>query len=343
MARRDDLLVGGSGYVAGWEWGIGEVMAGRGVSPVAPPHPGEIARLRGETRQAENELASIERQRQRRALTRRIDALEELRAWWEPGAMRLERAESSRLHAVAGQIKAERRFLTSGVTGGERGRGAEDWSEVVGQAVSFVMRHDWAAAFAGAREFDATAPFVLPYEVCCFEFRIAGRAVLAFAMHTGGPGSEVVMKPVLETRVGWFEVDYTYRFGPGGWQPIHAQSSPRDALGPLPGSLGGQIQAACVALDARVAVEEPVRQPAALVAARRREGKEPPRDYRVVALARRSRPLAPAPGGGEPGRRRRLHFRRGHWRHYAAGWRIWVRWTLVGDPDLGFIDKHYAL
>lgn len=37
-----------------------------------------------------------------------------------------------------------------------------------------------------------------------------------------------------------------------------------------------------------------------------------------------------------------MHFRRGHWRHYQDH-RTWIKWCLVGDPDLGFVDKHYKL
>jgi hypothetical protein len=33
---------------------------------------------------------------------------------------------------------------------------------------------------------------------------------------------------------------------------------------------------------------------------------------------------------------------RGHWRHYERH-KTWIKWTLVGDPDLGFVDKHYRL
>jgi hypothetical protein len=38
----------------------------------------------------------------------------------------------------------------------------------------------------------------------------------------------------------------------------------------------------------------------------------------------------------------RLHFRRRHWRHFVNH-KTWIKWTLVGDPDLGFIDKDYRL
>jgi hypothetical protein len=30
------------------------------------------------------------------------------------------------------------------------------------------------------------------------------------------------------------------------------------------------------------------------------------------------------------------------WRHFVSH-KTWIKWTLVGDPDLGFIDKEYRL
>jgi hypothetical protein len=38
--------------------------------------------------------------------------------------------------------------------------------------------------------------------------------------------------------------------------------------------------------------------------------------------------------------RKRLHLRRGHWRHFAT-YRTWIKWMMVGNPDLGFVDKEY--
>lgn len=63
-------------------------------------------------------------------------------------------------------------------------------------------------------------------------------------------------------------------------------------------------------------------------------------EYRVVRLNRKPRTQSlPATALHAP---KRLHFRRGHWRHYE-GFKTWVRWCLVGNPDLGFIDKEYRI
>jgi hypothetical protein len=89
---------------------------------------------------------------------------------------------------------------------------------------------------------------------------------------------------------------------------------------------------------------------------RAKAGKTPVRSYNVVRLHRkhtvRSECTTPT------GRRVRCHYRRGHWRHYelpSSGAeqvvdkdgilrsRTWINWMLVGDIDLGFVDKEYRL
>ena len=31
------------------------------------------------------------------------------------------------------------------------------------------------------------------------------------------------------------------------------------------------------------------------------------------------------------------------WEQHGDRWRTWIKWMLVGDPDLGFVDKEYRL
>lgn len=103
------------------------------------------------------------------------------------------------------------------------------------------------------------------------------------------------------------------------------------------------IRAICVALEAEVAATEVVRTPHKLNHARERRGRQPIFSYHTVNLARRSRvERLPADADHEPAWRVRLHFRRGHWRHFENH-KTWIKWMLVGDPDLGFVDKHYKL
>jgi hypothetical protein len=104
------------------------------------------------------------------------------------------------------------------------------------------------------------------------------------------------------------------------------------------------IKAACISLEAKVAEIEVVRAPHKLNAARERRGKLPISDYHIINLARRQQvePLPLEHKLEAHPRSPRLHFRRGHWRHFVNH-KTWINWTLVGDPDLGFIDKHYRL
>ena len=100
--------------------------------------------------------------------------------------------------------------------------------------------------------------------------------------------------------------------------------------------------AICIALDAAIATTEVVRAPHKINRVREAKGRLPIFDFHSVRLTKRSRPM-PLPV--DPDRaitRRRLHFRRGHWRHFDDH-KTWINWMLVGDPDLGFVDKNYRL
>ncbi len=71
---------------------------------------------------------------------------------------------------------------------------------------------------------------------------------------------------------------------------------------------------------------------------RRRKAIQEIKILRIEPLERYLESLA-AKGGS---RRTRLHVVRGHWRHYEEH-KTWIKWHLRGDPDLGFIQKHYSL
>ncbi len=106
--------------------------------------------------------------------------------------------------------------------------------------------------------------------------------------------------------------------------------------------VGSQIRALSIALDAEVAIKEVTRAPNKLNRVREKAERVPVPNHYVVSLAKRSRaaPMAVS-HEGEHGKRR-LHFRRGHWRHFETH-KTWIRWMLVGNPDLGFVDKEYRV
>lgn len=203
----------------------------------------------------------------------------------------------------------------------------------------FVVQHNWAAAFAKAEGFD-DGEYRLPYEAAVFEFRFSGfRTCISITAPGHIPESAMLN---VETKNGWV-LGGIYRHAHGAWETV--KPTVEDMLGNVMAEAGRQIKAICVALGAEVAVTEVVRAPHQLNVARAKRGKPPLLDFRTVSLAERKR-YAPRPLADgeerEPGTRKRLHFRRGHDRHYPT-YKVWIEWMLVGDPELGFIDKHYRL
>lgn len=236
---------------------------------------------------------------------------------WKEVPPHLEQNDCSRLHQLIAYLKLQHKFMAEIMKGDNPHEFR--WEEVK----SFVVEHNWAAAFANATDYN-DGSFNLPYELCAFEFRISGRNVIVMAAQT----SEEV-EPAYTFYVGF--KDCWLSEGPDE-QP---QWSP-----PLLFAIS-QIKAICVALDAEVATHNVMRASDGVNKKRISEGREPFYSYHVVNLSRRSRVANPVSGGGGHGKRR-LHFRRGHWRHFEK-FKTWVRWCLVGDPDLGFVDKEYRL
>lgn len=179
----------------------------------------------------------------------------------------------------------------------------------------FVVRHDWLAAMGDKNI--ALSEWRLPYDACLFEYRVGGHTVV---VHVAGHA----MKFFIEIeRDCWYDLT-------GGDFPV------KDFL-------RGQIAAACVVLDADVAYSTKIVQPAALNKKRVKLGKVPLLDYHVIDLTK-SRPKTTAkPTEDLAGPCMRLHFVRGHERQLASGVKTRVKWHLRGDPDLGFVDKHYKL
>jgi hypothetical protein len=70
------------------------------------------------------------------------------------------------------------------------------------------------------------------------------------------------------------------------------------------------------------------------------EGKQPSYSWRTVVVPSMLR--ARAINGGTHASPR-LHERRGHWRTIAGGRKVWVRDCLVGNPDLGVVEKDYKI
>jgi hypothetical protein len=233
--------------------------------------------------------------------------------------LKLERNDCSRLHKLKEAEKANR------IIGGDgESLGAHGGHKGVLQAVaqSFVIQHDWHRAFDKAE--GLSNEFKLPYEICAFEFRVASRTLIATCLEIEEKNRFALF---IESGNFWFPMCGDEEIG-------------KDKADPTAIFIWQQIRAICIALDAEVATSDVIRAPHQLNEKRERQGKLPLLDYRVVNLARRHRIANPSSVG--EGGKKRLHFRRGHWRHYETS-KTWVRWCLVGNPDLGFIQKHYTL
>jgi hypothetical protein len=251
------------------------------------------------------------------------------------GGMTLERAHSSALHRLRQSIHEGAFFINRNRDELDSTK-VREYNDLFASAHAFVIQHNWAEAFRNATEYDGITKFRLPFETCVFEFKVSGRAVILLAAEADGL---VYVQLAAETNENWFsferavpfDEDLEGKYRDGTFNPISS----------LIVFLRPQIKAVAVALDAEVAEIEIARAPHKLNRAREKAGRPPISDYHVVSLASRQR-AKPLANPQQTGERRRLHFRRGHWRHFET-FKTWVRWTLVGDPDLGFVDKEYRL
>lgn len=278
------------------------------------------------------------------------------------GPLTLQRLEGSHFRRL---LEAER--VRDVFTSVHKGREAEYMpndmiSLTYGDASVFVVEHDWARAFESAPDV-FKGPVMLPDTQCIFEFCISGHIVVAMI---GQVDAGPTILPFVRTKEGWVTIG-TMISRDGQIGTIKALDTndlsilihePGDGLAGtfvplrldhdthrLYTLIDRQIRAVGVALDAQVAVKTAVRMPY--------KSNQPPKgpakpkpfySYHTVSLARRAARLEARDDDGllVQGPKRRLHFRRGHWRHFD-GWKTWVNWCLVGDPDLGFVDKHYRL
>lgn len=190
----------------------------------------------------------------------------------------------------------------------------------------FLIEHDWAGAFSNAEDF-ASGDCPMPYDDVMFELAYGDRRVCLWTNET-----DDWMCRFISIHGGWLA---------NGFKRIEPLE--RD-LTPLDNVLSDQVYAVCIALDAEIAVKDVVRADEKLNRAREKRGKPPLLDYHVVRLSRRERaaPLERHDDGDRKHRSPRLHFVRGHWRRFSNH-KTWIKWHLRGDPDLGFIDKHYRL
>jgi hypothetical protein len=248
-------------------------------------------------------------------------------AWLESGDKSMQRCEDSGFHKLQEAVASESVW----VHGADNENLDPEIAAMVASETSiFLVQHDWEKAFENAS--GMTGEWRLPFEQCAFEFRYGDyRFVVIVCAEDGSPLS---VRFFAQMKFGVWSCSVLYNvatgidWGSAAWRPFAV-------------SMFAQIRALCIALDAEVASTEVIRADHKMNAARAKIGKPPLPDYHTVSVSKKSsRAPDVVRAGGEPRYRVRLHFRRGHWRHFENH-KTWIKWMMVGNPDLGFVEKHY--
>ena len=314
--------------------------------PEGPERRRRLKKLRAHLHKQHRDiqLQGAERKRLADFLQHAGDAIKDVIAWQDRPIV-LQRPEGSLRPRLRTAVEDGEVYCTVAITGDHETVLAlynEGWA----RSSSFVVEHDWAAAFANATDFEH-GDFPLPAPLCLFEFRITGLPVLVLASQSEHDDNLALVVAV-RSRHGWVVNGTAQRRADGTFWTRKVQDGLLEAIVPdkgleLLGYLANQIRAISIALDAEVARKDVVRSPHRSNQPPRGKKPLPDYSYHVLSLTRRARAeRAERDPNAEPGTRKRLHFRRGHWRHYAES-KTWINWCLVGDPDLGFVDKHYKL
>lgn len=175
-----------------------------------------------------------------------LAVLRDLDGWGvvAPGLV-LERAQASRAHALLEAARNGGLVLLEIDKATKVGRAQLTDADVeIGQV--FVVEHDWASAFNGAQDYGG-ADFRLPYDRCCFEFRLSGRHVFVLAGQS--ESGDVQVSAIVELKMG----RNTWLLAAGGSTPDKKTPEIDGLWQPLKRATLGQIKAICVALEAEVA------------------------------------------------------------------------------------------
>lgn len=277
-----------------------------------------VKELRARKREIGRDIRPLEQEEEIKKA--KLAALEKTLAWSE-GPFKVEKPDGSLFH------KLKECWLAKDSLSDDPQASAPFFSD---EPNIFIIEHDWAKAFAGAKDFD-DGEWPLPYDRCVFEFQISGKRLIVLSHIVEGRG----VSSAIAIHIGGAYWSIS-AFG-----DMSARLSEEEFQDKFNLILHQNVRALCIALDAEVAVTSVTRAPHRLNSIRERQGKPLPADFHTVNLARRSHVDAlPSDGNHDPRWKVRMHFRRGHWRHFQNH-KTWIKWMLVGDSDLGFIDKHY--
>jgi hypothetical protein len=231
-----------------------------------------------------------------------------------------------------------------------------DTQEIWASFQSIVVEHDWAKAFEGAQDFDG-GEIVFPFDFTAFEFRVSGvRVIITVASTARGFGGLIV----LGANGRWFTCRSVFDIIDG--QIVMQRKGPpqthfEEFCEMIVPHLNAQVRAICIVIESGIAQSQKIERGDKINKNRLKQGKSPLKAYHVVSLAKKYRDRADR-AINDTGSPKRCHFRRGHWRVFKSpnsgqerfigsdGFevsRTRITWMLVGDPNLGFVDKHYKL
>lgn len=199
----------------------------------------------------------------------------------------------------------------------------------------FVIHNDWGRLFKSFEGSDGT-DFRAPYDDCLFEMCLGGFRTVTYLQTRPDEEPAIAAWVFFEDPAGVMTPYSLYFLVGDQWRS--AKSVRPGAMG-LIEAIALQIRAISVMLEVELAEAVSIDPSEKLNRARARRGRVPINEYKIVRLrAEHSR-------RGQSGRKPyqgvvKCHLRRGHWAK-IRGHRIWRKWTIVGNPDLGFVDHDY--
>jgi hypothetical protein len=98
----------------------------------------------------------------------------------------------------------------------------------------------------------------------------------------------------------------------------------------------------CLTVNCQNVKTVEVPPPVKLQKKRQKNGREPYYTYHVLQLSQQTVSTKEV-GLGYERNGSRVHWRRGHLRHLQSGQVVWVRPAIIGNPELGLVDKTYSL
>lgn len=197
----------------------------------------------------------------------------------------------------------------------------------------FVVEHNLASAFESVDGFDV-GEVLPPYDDMIFEFQVSGSRCMFVISKQDDTWKGLIY---IDCNKAWLSSRHVSKLNVelGIWEGDEEFKSVVDFM-------WRQIRAVFICLDAEIATEELIRAPEALNRERLKKGRPTLSNYSIIKLLHRKKHMPFISSQPDATAKRRLHFVRGHWRHYEAH-KTWIKWFLRGDIDLGVVDKEYRL